>query len=85
MRSMPAILGISTMAGRFNTLGCSISNVDQQTYVIAPDEVCGSGLRKDRIVITYPKDSTRNNDIVLLEAAAEKWLKKCRRRYNNRH
>ncbi len=82
MRSMPVILGISATAERFNTLVRNIPNVGQQPYVIiSPDEVRGSGLLKDRIVITYPKDSTKNNDIVLLEAAVEEWLKKCKRWY----
>ena len=30
-----------------------------------------SRLLKDRIVITYPEDPTKNNDIVLLEAAVD--------------
>jgi type III restriction enzyme len=49
-----------------------------QKYIITADEVRSSGLLKDRIVITYPEDPTRNNDIVLLEAAVEEWQKKCR-------
>ncbi|MBR4657389.1 MAG: DEAD/DEAH box helicase family protein [Oscillospiraceae bacterium] len=79
MRPMPVILGISATAERFNTLIGNIANVGLQTYVITADDVRGSGLLKDRIVITYPDDPTKNNDIVLLEAAVEEWLKKCRR------
>lgn len=79
MRSMPVILGISATADRFNTLVGNITNVGLQKYVITADEVRGSGLLKDRIVITYPEDPARNNDIVLLEAAVEEWQKKCRR------
>jgi len=81
MRSMPVILGISATADRFNTLVGNTTNVGLQKYVITPDEVRGSGLLKDRIVITYPEDPTKNNDIVLLEAAVEEWQKKCRRWY----
>lgn len=81
MRSMPIILGISATAERFNTLVGNTTNVGLQKYVIPADEVRGSGLLKDRIVITYPEDPTKNNDIVLLEAAAEEWLKKCKRWY----
>lgn len=55
------------------------ANVGLMKYVITADEVRGSGLLKDRIVITYPEDPTKNNDIVLLEAAVEEWLKKCKR------
>ena len=81
MRSMPVVLGISATAERFNTLAGNITNVGLQKYIISADEVRSSGLLKDRIVITYPEDPTRNNDIVLLEAAVEEWQKKCRRWY----
>ena len=79
MRSMPVVLGISATAERFNTLIGNTANVGLQKYVVTADEVRGSGLLKDRIVITYPEDPTRNNDIVLLEAAVDEWLKKCTR------
>ena len=81
MRSMPVILGISATAERFNTLVGNTTNVGLQKYVITADEVRGSGLLKDRIVITYPEDPTKNNDIVLLEAAVAEWQKKCVRWY----
>lgn len=81
MRAMPVILGISATADRFNTLVGNTANVGLQKYVIPADEVRGSGLLKDRIVITYPEDTTKNNDIVLLEAAVDEWQKKCRRWY----
>ena len=81
MRSMPVILGISATAERFNTLVRNIPNVGQQTCIITADDVRSSGLLKDRIVITYPEDPTKNNDLVLLEAAVEEWLKKCKRWY----
>ena len=81
MRAMPVILGISATAERFNTLVRNIPNVGQQTCIITADDVRSSGLLKDRIVITYPEDPTKNNDIVLLEAAVEEWLKKCKRWY----
>ena len=81
MRSMPVVLGISATADRFNTLIGNIPNVGFITCIITADDVRGSGLLKDRIVITYPDDPTKNNDIVLLEAAVEEWLKKCKRWY----
>ncbi|MCI8515212.1 MAG: DEAD/DEAH box helicase family protein [Lachnospiraceae bacterium] len=81
MRSMPVILGISATAERFNTLVGNTANVGLIKYVITADEVRGSGLLKDRIVITYPEDPAKNNDMVLLEAAVEEWLKKCKRWY----
>lgn len=79
MHSMPVVLGISATAERFNTLIGNTANVGLQKYVITADDVRGTGLLKDRIVITYPDDPARNNDIVLLEAAVEEWLKKCTR------
>lgn len=81
MSAMPVVVGISATAERFNTLVDNTINVGLQKYVITADEVRGSGLLKDRIVITYPDDTTKNNDIVLLEAAVEEWLKKCKRWY----
>lgn len=81
MHAMPVILGISATSERFNTLVGNITNVGLQTYVITADDVRSSGLLKDRIVITYPEDPEKNNDIVLLEAAVEEWLKKCKRWY----
>lgn len=79
MRSMPVVLGISATAKRFNTLIGNTANVSLNTYVVSPEEVRSSGLLKDRIVIIYPEDPTKKNDIVLLEAAVEEWLKKCSR------
>ncbi|MBQ7037362.1 MAG: DEAD/DEAH box helicase family protein [Clostridia bacterium] len=81
MRSMPVVLGISATAERFNTLIKNTGDVVLRQYVVTADEVRSSGLLKDRIVITYPEDPTKNNDMVLLEAAVEEWLKKCKRWY----
>ena len=81
MHAMPVILGISATSDRFNTLVGNTTNVGLQKYVITADDVRSSGLLKDRIVITYPEDPEKNNDIVLLEAAVEEWLKKCKRWY----
>ena len=81
MRSMPVILGISATAERFNTLVGNTTNVGLQKYVVTADEVRSSGLLKDRIAITYPEDPDKHNDMVLLEASVEEWLKKCKRWY----
>lgn len=81
MRSMPVILGISATVDRFNTLIGNTANVGLQKYVVTADEVRGSGLLKDRIAVIHPRDTERDNDMVLLEAAVEEWLKKCRRWY----
>lgn len=79
MVSMPVIIGISATAERFNTLVGNTANVGLQKYVITADDVKSSGLLKDRIVITYPENPDKNNDMVLLEAAVEEWQKKCKR------
>lgn len=81
MSSMPVVLGISATAERFNTLVGNTANVGLQKYVITADEVRSSGLLKDRIVITYPEEPEKNNDFVLLEAAVDEWMKKCKRWY----
>lgn len=81
MRSMPVVLGISATADRFNTLVGNTANVGLQKCVISPDEVRSSGLLKDRIVLTYPDDPTKNNDMVLLAAAVDEWMTKCKRWY----
>lgn len=81
MHSMPVVLGISATADRFNTLVGNTTNVGLQKYVITADEVRSSGLLKDRIAIIHPNDLDKQNDIVLLEAAVEEWLKKCTRWY----
>ena len=80
MPPMPVVIGMSATAARFNEL---IGNTNSTLYkcVTTADEVRSSGLLKDRIVITYPDDPTRNNDMVLLEAATEEWDKK-RRHWN---
>lgn len=79
MRSMPVVLGISATAERFNTLIGNTVNVGLQKCVVTADEVRRSGLLKERIVITYPENPEKNNEIVLLQAAVEEWLKKCTR------
>ena len=40
------------------------------------DEVRASGLLKDRIVVTYPEEGTVNNDMAILQAAADDWKEK---------
>lgn len=78
MEPMPVVLGMSATAERFNTL-IGDTNSTLQKCIIRADEVKSSGLLKDRIVITYPDDPTKNNDFVLLEAATDEWAKKCKR------
>ena len=79
MRAMPVVLGISATADRFNTLISNIATVNLQRVIVQPKDVKASGLLKDRIVIIYPDDGTKDNDIVMLDAAVDEWLKKCKR------
>lgn len=80
MPPMPIVIGMSATAARFNELIGDTTSTLHKCITIA-DEVRSSGLLKDRIVITYPDDKTKNNDMVLLEAATEEWDKK-RRHWN---
>lgn len=73
---MPLVIGMSATAARFNALvGETISTL--QKCVISPNDVRSSGLLKDRIIITYPADSSKNNDMAILQAATNEWKDKC--------
>ena len=73
---MPVVIGISATAARFNALvGDTTSTL--QKCIITANEVRASGLLKDRIVITYPDDHEKNNDMAVLQAAADEWKNKC--------
>ena len=77
---MPVVIGISATAARFNALvGDTTSTL--QKCVITANEVRASGLLKDRIVITYPDDPEKNNDMAVLQAAADEWKNKCEHWY----
>jgi len=73
---MPVVVGISATAERFNSL---IGNTTSTLHrcVIKPNEVRASGLLKDRIVVVYPEDPKRNNEMALLQAATDEWKHKC--------
>ena len=79
MSPMPVVVGMSATAQRFNTLIKDATSSTLHQCVTTPDEVRFSGLLKDRIVITYPDDANKNNEMVLLEAATSEWVMKCRR------
>ena len=77
---MPVVIGISATAARFNALvGDTTSTL--QKCIITANEVRASGLLKDRIVITYPDDPEKNNDMAVLQAAADEWRNKCEHWY----
>ncbi|MEG2291633.1 MAG: DEAD/DEAH box helicase family protein [Clostridium sp.] len=72
---MPVVIGMSATTQRFNTLVEGTSSTIYKS-VISADEVRSSGLLKDRIVITYPEEDSVNNDMAILQAAADDWKEK---------
>ncbi len=72
---MPVVIGMSATTQRFNALVEGTSSTIHKSVVTA-DEVRASGLLKDRIVITYPEEDAINNDMAILQAAADDWKEK---------
>lgn len=73
---MPLVIGISATSARFNQLvGDTTSTLNK--CIVTANEVRSSGLLKDRIVITYPGDPQKTNDMALLQAATDEWKEKC--------
>lgn len=77
---MPVVIGMSATAARFNTL-VGDTNSTLQKVAISPAQVRASGLLKDRIVITYPDDSSKHGDMAVLQAATDEWINKCKHWY----
>ena len=77
---MPVVIGMSATAERFNRLVGDIPSTLSKV-IITPNEVRASGLLKDRILITYPDDPTRHNDMAVLQAATDEWKNKCEHWY----
>ncbi len=80
LHPMPVVIGMSATAERFNRLVGNTSSTLHKV-VISPAQVIQSGLLKDRIVITYPEDPVKNNDMAVLQAATDEWLSKCQHWY----
>lgn len=72
---MPVVIGMSATSERFNRLVEGTSSTIHKVVVTA-DEVRASGLLKDRIVITYPEESSLSKDMAVLQAAADNWKEK---------
>lgn len=77
---MPVVIGMSATSERFNRLIADIPSTLSRV-IVTPNEVRASGLLKDRILITYPDDPTRHNDMAVLQAATDEWKKKCEHWY----
>lgn len=73
---MPVVIGISATAARFNKL-VGDTNSTLQKCIVTANEVRASGLLKDRIVITYPDNPEKNNEMAVLQAATDEWKLKC--------
>ena len=72
---MPVVIGMSATTQRFNALVEGTSSTIYKS-IVTTDEVRASGLLKDRIVITYPEEGAVNNDMAILQAAADDWKEK---------
>lgn len=72
---MPVVIGMSATTQRFNALVEGTSSTIHKS-IVTTDEVRASGLLKDRIVITYPEEGAINNDMAILQAAADDWKEK---------
>lgn len=68
---MPVVIGITATPERFNRLVDGLGSTTIRKVVTTAEEVCISGLLKDRIVIEYP--DTLNNEMAVLQAAADEW------------
>ena len=73
---IPLVIGMSATSARFNQL-VGDTNSTLQRVIITPNDVRASGLLKDRILITYPDDPAKNNDMAVLQAATDEWKSKC--------
>lgn len=73
---IPVVIGMSATSARFNQL-VGDTNSTLQKVIITPNDVRASGLLKDRILITYPDDPTKNNDMAVLQTATDEWKSKC--------
>lgn len=78
---VPVIIGMSATAARFEKLIGNDTTSTLQKVIVSPSQVRTSGLLKDRIVITYPEDTTRHNDMAVLQAATDEWREKCQHWY----
>ena len=73
---MPVVLGMSATPERFNRLVEGAAATVHHSAVPV-EAVRKSGLLKDRIVFRYPGDAAAQNDMAVLQAAADAWNDKC--------
>lgn len=75
LKPVPVVVGLSATPARFNKLVESLSSTIARV-VIPTDEVRQSGLLKDRIIITYPENPEKQDEMAVLAAATKEWLDK---------
>lgn len=76
LNPMPIVIGMSATPERFTALvGKNVPSLQQ--VIVPASQVRASGLLKDRIVLTYPEDPTKHNDMAVLQAATDEWISKC--------
>ena len=80
LEPMPVVIGMSATSARFERLVENITSTVHKV-IVTPAEVRASGLLKDRIIISYPKDTDNRNDMAILQAAADEWKNKCEHWY----
>lgn len=78
---VPVIVGMSATSERFERLIGNDTSSTLQKVIISPAQVRASGLLKDRIVITYPEDPDKHNDMAVLQAATDEWREKSQHWY----
>lgn len=78
---IPVIIGMSATPERFDKLIGKGTCSSQHKVIVSPAQVRASGLLKDRIVITYPEDPSKHNDMAVLQAATDEWREKCQHWY----
>lgn len=76
LASMPVVMGMSATPDRFNRLVAG-TTATVHHVAVPVDAVRKSGLLKDRIVFRYPGDTAAQNDMAVLQAAADAWNDKC--------
>lgn len=74
--AVPVVIGMSATIERFNQLVKNSTSTTRPVKV-TPDEVRQSGLLKDRVIITYPTDTSEQKDMAVLQAATDEWMAKC--------
>lgn len=76
---MPLVIGMSATPERFNALVNNINNLTTRNHSVKTEDVRKSGLLKERIIVTYPQDPEKIDEMALLDAAASDWKDKCDR------